>query len=244
MIHFDPVTPGTGVSGSITFDAAIMGLIVLGDSLNRTDPEPLGAPNTEYPTASSRGLEFAPNDSIRLEDDLRTLTLISLYATNGVDQIRVITSECPSPPDSDADGIGDACDFCPYDAGNDSDQDFLCANTDNCPEHANNDQQDGDDDGFGDACDDCPNTIPGIVVDEFGCPPALPSDLDRDGDGDLTDCGLFASCMFGPNVPHDQTPMCQRADVNGDNDVDLLDFVLFQCCFSGENIPLDPDCPD
>jgi YD repeat-containing protein len=39
--------------------------------------------------------------------------------------------------DSDADGIGDACDTCPFDAQNDVDGDGICGDMDNCPNKPN-----------------------------------------------------------------------------------------------------------
>ena len=40
-------------------------------------------------------------------------------------------------PDSDADGLGDACDPCPIDPSNDPDSDGVCGSVDNCPGVAN-----------------------------------------------------------------------------------------------------------
>jgi len=67
-------------------------------------------------------------------------------------------------PDADQDGIGDACDVCPFAVGEppcpdsrDRDGDQIGDNEDNCPLVANPEQEDADDDGHGDACDDCPN---------------------------------------------------------------------------------------
>ncbi len=48
--------------------------------------------------------------------------------------------------DLDGDGIGDVCDQCPNDAGNDPDYDGICASVDNCPMIANADQGDADGD--------------------------------------------------------------------------------------------------
>lgn len=39
---------------------------------------------------------------------------------------------------------------------NDDDNDNICHDFDNCPEHANADQADTDADGSGNACDNCP----------------------------------------------------------------------------------------
>ena len=67
-------------------------------------------------------------------------------------------------PDLDADGFGDACDVCPFAAGEppcpdarDRDEDGVGDSQDNCPMIANADQADGDSDGHGDVCDACPN---------------------------------------------------------------------------------------
>ena len=67
-------------------------------------------------------------------------------------------------PDADADGFGDACDVCPFSAGEppcpdtrDRDDDSIADNQDNCPLIANQDQADSDSDGHGDVCDACPN---------------------------------------------------------------------------------------
>jgi len=58
----------------------------------------------------------------------------------------------PDQTDEDADGIGDACDACPGDTGNDIDGDGICYEADNCPERPNPDQADSDGDGTGDVC--------------------------------------------------------------------------------------------
>ncbi len=67
----------------------------------------------------------------------------------------------PDQTDSDADGIGDACDLCPNDPTNDRDSDGICGNIDNCPTIGNPSQADLDDDGIGDACDfqGCGNNV-------------------------------------------------------------------------------------
>jgi hypothetical protein len=64
-------------------------------------------------------------------------------------------------PDADNDGIGDACDKCPLDAGEtcaapsaeDRDGDGIPTGVDNCPYDPNPDQTDADGDGKGAVCD-------------------------------------------------------------------------------------------
>ncbi|MFW5966196.1 MAG: hypothetical protein ACOCV2_01705, partial [Persicimonas sp.] len=68
-------------------------------------------------------------------------------------------------PDYDDDGMGDACDECPLNEGedcepfdpDDRDGDGIPNDEDNCPSESNPDQEDADDDGIGDACDPCPD---------------------------------------------------------------------------------------
>jgi hypothetical protein len=73
------------------------------------------------------------------------------------------SDNCPgldnNQDDTDADGVGDACDddldgdgFCNDAAARDA-AEPTCTGVDNCPIDANADQADGDNDGLGDACD-------------------------------------------------------------------------------------------
>lgn len=59
-------------------------------------------------------------------------------------------------PDSDHDGLLDSEDQFPYDADNDSDNDGIGKEADNCPNTANPSQVDSDGDGIGNLCDNCP----------------------------------------------------------------------------------------
>jgi hypothetical protein len=66
--------------------------------------------------------------------------------------------------------------------------------------------RDTDGDGVADPQDECPDTIAGVEVDEVGCPPPIPGDLDRDGDVDLDDFAVFQGCLGGTGTPAD--PNC------------------------------------
>ncbi len=57
-------------------------------------------------------------------------------------------------------------------------------------------------------------------------PPCVDGDLDRDGDVDIDDFALFASCLSGPGVPY-PAPYCDCGDFDKDGDVDLADFAMF-----------------
>ncbi len=92
---------------------------------------------------------------------------------------------CPGTPNpgqenADGDEFGDACDACRFDAEIDADGDGVCGDVDQCPD-----------------------TIGGVSVDACGCPPFVPGDLDRDGDVDQDDFGIFQRCSSGPGIPGD-----------------------------------------
>jgi hypothetical protein len=82
-----------------------------------------------------------------------------------------------------------------------------------------------------------------LSVDIDGCSPAVPGDMDRDGDVDLADLGLFQVCLSGPHVAQ-TAPACQRAKLDGDSFIDANDVVIFRRCMSGSRIPGDIDCAD
>jgi hypothetical protein len=123
----------------------------------------------------------------------------------------------PDQADSDANGVGDACDSVtpPPGGETDDDGDGVPNETDNCIAVANPDQADADGDGLGDACD--PTVTPpgvdpedpdgdGVDADDDNCPfiaNADQSDLNGDGIGDLCQCTLPGSgrCIAGGGNP-------------------------------------------
>jgi hypothetical protein len=93
-------------------------------------------------------------------------------------------------PDTDTDGLKDACDLCPEDPDpwqQETDGDGIGDACDNCGLRFNPLQADVDEDGVGDLCDGCPDD-------------SDPEQLDADGDGsgDVCDCQL--------SDPNDRSP--------------------------------------
>lgn len=74
----------------------------------------------------------------------------------------------------------------------------------------------------------------------FGTPSIKP-DMDRDGDVDQADFGLFQLCLTGPSVAQ-PLPACQAARLDNDEDVDQNDFGIFQSCMKGPGVYADPQC--
>ena len=89
-LHFDAVTGGTNLTGTVTFSEDILGVIVTRANLEGSDAA-LGYSGTTYPTAvATEGVEL-PNDVVTISANRRTLT-VNLTAAGGVplDNIRVI----------------------------------------------------------------------------------------------------------------------------------------------------------
>lgn len=94
LLHLDPVmTTQVSLSGSVTFQARILGVIVLDAELDASDAT-LGCPTTLYPTgAVGRGLEFdAQSDLVEIMSGGHELR-VSLESCCVLDQIRVITAQ-------------------------------------------------------------------------------------------------------------------------------------------------------
>jgi hypothetical protein len=122
----------------------------------------------------------------------------------------------PEQRDTDADGIGDACND-----AQDYDGDEWSSLLDNCPVAANPDQANRDSDRFGDVCDYCPDH------------PSLGSDEDRNGIGDECECGdqnedrrVNVSDLVAINLAllgsSEASPLC---DTNYDGRCDVRDIV-------------------
>ncbi|MCA2977805.1 MAG: OmpA family protein [Myxococcaceae bacterium] len=138
------------------------------------------------------------------------------------------------PPDADADGVADAEDRCPAEAGpaarqgcpardEDADRDGLTDATDACPTKAGPPENkgcpdaDGDGDSVVDRLDRCPTQPEDKdgVDDGDGCPDPDPDD-DGDGVPDRTD-----ACAKVAGVPENRG--CPDTDGDGDSVVDRLD---------------------
>lgn len=151
-----------------------------------------------------------------------------IYAIGGKDDSLLSENEVyTAGPDSDGDGIIDCMDNCPGTPSGEPADENGCS----CS------QRDGDSDGVNDCLDTCPDTPSCATVDTNGCPsdsdadgvldgcdqcadspcgdwvnrstgcPTSKADLDRDGDVDPDDFGIFQRCVSGANVPAD--PNCQ-----------------------------------
>ena len=96
IVHFDEEGgQALDLSGSITFDRPILGLIMLTDSLTDTDSL-LGVPTTTYDTTGDlhwvRGVDTWTHtqDPFTLSDDRYTISFHPLRTRNGIDEMRII----------------------------------------------------------------------------------------------------------------------------------------------------------
>lgn len=79
---------------------------------------------------------------------------------------------------------------------------------------------------------------------DMGCyeKPVLWGDFDCTWRIDQDDYLLFATCLTGANIPHDQSPLCSEADWDADGDVDLSDFAALQRCYTSIVGPPELNC--
>lgn len=108
MVHLDPIgdkAPTIRLTGSITFDRKIMGVILkpgggAGGASTLSDSDFLTAGTLTEGTTPTRGLEMTggPNDSFTISDDGRTLTFNLLRAnSNELDEMRILLTSTPEP---------------------------------------------------------------------------------------------------------------------------------------------------
>ena len=122
------------------------------------------------------------------------------FAVDDVELLSLVVD--PGQSDGDADGVGDTCDNCPFDANPaqlDGDHDGAGDVCDLCPGFGDWGRGDADGDGVGDACDTC---------------------TDSDGDG-FGDPGHPASTCSPDNCPG--TSNVDQADGDGDGAGDVCD---------------------
>lgn len=106
MVRLDPVTaPQITLSGSITYDTPILGVIVIKNRLDATDVL-LGHPGIMYNNNVNRGMELADGtnlDTFEISADGLRITYL-MNVTNGpTDDIRIITASPPTSCPGDAD---------------------------------------------------------------------------------------------------------------------------------------------
>jgi hypothetical protein len=77
----------------------------------------------------------------------------------------------------------------------------------------------------------------------FPAPVAKCADQDGDGDVDVSDFAVFASCFGGALLPPAAAcPPGANCDFDNDGDVDAADFAIFAGCFGGAGNPVPAGC--
>lgn len=101
FVHFDSVDDGISparLTGSVSFDAPILGLIFSDARLNATD-QLLGALGTTYPggVAGRRFASGEAGDLFSISGGQLTFNFTSVVGDRFVDQMRVVTAAVPTP---------------------------------------------------------------------------------------------------------------------------------------------------
>ena len=163
-IHFDPLVTTT-LTGTVTYNDPIIGVIVNGAKLNASD-DALGVPTTNYQLpVGARGSQ--DGDIVTIIDPFTVSVRLTAVAS-GRDDVRVITEL-----DDDGDGVTNSQDAFPLDPTEtlDSDGDGVGDNAE-----VANDTNPNNPDSDGDGADD--------GVDAFPLDPTETLDSDGDGVGD------------------------------------------------------------
>jgi hypothetical protein len=100
LLHLDndeTLAPVTILTGTMTFDKPIVGVLWESTTLHATD-DMLGVPGVEYSDANRRGLELgSDNDWLDISPDGMSVT-VNMRVPAGMDELRVITSQpLPAP---------------------------------------------------------------------------------------------------------------------------------------------------
>ena len=115
--HYDFCQGGTGGDSEIL----VNGVAISGASCNVNN-----CGTCTVPTATVSGCFAVTGGSVELK--FRTFAGDCADSTGVFDNITIAEA-----PDTDGDGIADACDACPNDPANDADGDGICGDVDQCP---------------------------------------------------------------------------------------------------------------
>ena len=99
LVHLDNVgdTGNAFLSGSLTFDQPVLGIILLPGTLNASDPV-VGAPGTLYPTGDTQFRGYEAPDTVTVSPDGFTVTFAAVSGSRQ-DDVRIITAgTCPLLP--------------------------------------------------------------------------------------------------------------------------------------------------